>query len=287
VLFFPEGTRRDAGEPMRFRKGAFELAVRLNADILPVVLCDTWTCLPRRGIWVERFRMRMRALPRITPQDFDYSRGARTLARHAATLMSQAWEQELEHNNTVGVLRRKVARYYRYHGALTRLSLLRELGHGDTFLALHRALPRTGLIVIAGCGYGTAAHWLLQASPRRRVLGLDGDAEKLRVAGATAREIPNITFQLQESTALSVPDCDAVFLADASSPTSSLHSRATLEAIRDAVNPGGRLVVRIRRAGETTRVVAETAAQLEELGFSNVEVPDTGHRNDGLVVADV
>lgn len=47
VMFFPEGTRSRDGRMNRFAKGAFELAVRTNTDILPMVIDGTRECLPK------------------------------------------------------------------------------------------------------------------------------------------------------------------------------------------------------------------------------------------------
>ena len=45
--FYPEGTRSLDGYVQRFHRGAFELAVQLQQDILPVLLADTNTAMPR------------------------------------------------------------------------------------------------------------------------------------------------------------------------------------------------------------------------------------------------
>ena len=76
VHFYPEGTRSPDGFVQRFHRGAFELAVESNQEILPVVLCDTNTAMPRDAYWFEPYHATVRALPRVTPQNFDYSLGS-------------------------------------------------------------------------------------------------------------------------------------------------------------------------------------------------------------------
>lgn len=51
VIFFPEGTRSRSGQLTRFASGAFDLAIRENVPILPVVLDGTQGCLPKQS-WV-------------------------------------------------------------------------------------------------------------------------------------------------------------------------------------------------------------------------------------------
>ena len=49
VMFFPEGTRSRNGKLNRFAPGAFDLAVRENVPILPLVLDGTQDCLPKNS----------------------------------------------------------------------------------------------------------------------------------------------------------------------------------------------------------------------------------------------
>ncbi|MEX1011096.1 MAG: lysophospholipid acyltransferase family protein [Balneolaceae bacterium] len=51
VIFFPEGTRSRSGKLSRFSRGAFELAVKKQVPLLPLVLDGTSGCLPK-GTWV-------------------------------------------------------------------------------------------------------------------------------------------------------------------------------------------------------------------------------------------
>ncbi|MGK7369701.1 MAG: lysophospholipid acyltransferase family protein [Candidatus Halalkalibacterium sp. M3_1C_030] len=49
VIFFPEGTRSRNGKLNAFTNGAFELAIREQVPILPLVIDGTQTCLPKRS----------------------------------------------------------------------------------------------------------------------------------------------------------------------------------------------------------------------------------------------
>ncbi len=49
VIFFPEGTRSRNGKLNSFSKGAFELAIREQVPILPLVIDGTQTCLPKKS----------------------------------------------------------------------------------------------------------------------------------------------------------------------------------------------------------------------------------------------
>jgi 1-acyl-sn-glycerol-3-phosphate acyltransferase len=53
LLFFPEGTRSTDGEIKRFKHGAFSLAAKQHAPVVPVVVDGTIDALPKSG-WVFR-----------------------------------------------------------------------------------------------------------------------------------------------------------------------------------------------------------------------------------------
>lgn len=50
VLFFPEGTRTPDGELMRFRPGAFDVAVTARVPVIPIAVHGTGRALPKHGM---------------------------------------------------------------------------------------------------------------------------------------------------------------------------------------------------------------------------------------------
>ena len=76
VLFFPEGTRSESGEMRDFQNGAFKLAIKEKAPILPVSIKGTGGAIPK-GTWLFQTKIpaRIKVLPTIetsafTPGDF-------------------------------------------------------------------------------------------------------------------------------------------------------------------------------------------------------------------------
>ena len=51
VMMFPEGTRSPSGELLPFKDGAFDLAVRTGASILPIALAGTRAMRPKHSRW--------------------------------------------------------------------------------------------------------------------------------------------------------------------------------------------------------------------------------------------
>lgn len=83
VLFFPEGTRRTSPGLGVFHEGAFRLAVRAGADVLPVVLRGTGEFVPKGSLMFSDAPIGVTVLPRIAP-----GRDRRALARRVRAAMA-------------------------------------------------------------------------------------------------------------------------------------------------------------------------------------------------------
>lgn len=55
ISIFPEGTRSDSGEILRFHKGVFHLASLLELEILPLTIYGTGKVMPKRGWLIRRW----------------------------------------------------------------------------------------------------------------------------------------------------------------------------------------------------------------------------------------
>ena len=72
VVIFPEGTRSLTGEIGKFKTGAFQLAVRTDKPLLPVLIDGTGEIMPKKGgiIFRNRRVVRIRVLDPIFPGQF-------------------------------------------------------------------------------------------------------------------------------------------------------------------------------------------------------------------------
>lgn len=250
VHFYPEGTRSPDGWPIRFRRGAFKLAVELKQDILPIVFCDTHVAVPRDAYWMEPYRATVRALPRVTPETFDYSKGSLALMQHCEALMRASLQEQLDEVNTPRVVRRKVHRLYRYQGKFVEQFTYWKLRNDPVFGVLDGLVPREGFILDLGCGYGLGTHWLACFTDRRTFLGVDYDEDKIRVACRTAPDHARITFRRGDILEDEYPACDAVLLVDVLHYWVPEKQQFILEKARRALRPGGRLIVRDGARGD-------------------------------------
>jgi len=91
IMMFPEGTRSPDGRLRAFKPGAFTLAKRSGAPILPIVIEGTAHALPKRGFVLQgRHAIRVRILDEIPHASFagepDDAVTAKVRARFAAEL---------------------------------------------------------------------------------------------------------------------------------------------------------------------------------------------------------
>jgi 2-polyprenyl-3-methyl-5-hydroxy-6-metoxy-1,4-benzoquinol methylase len=225
--------------------------VELNQEILPIVICDSNTAMPRDAYWFEPFHCTVSALPRVTPQNFDYSLGVVALMKHCETLVRDGLQKELDKVNTPRIVRRKINRLYRYQGKYVEEFVRWKMKLDPVFLALDEVVPRRAHVLDLGCGYGMATHWLATFTDTRTFWGVDYDEDKIRVAQRSAPESPRIEFTHGDLLTCDYPSCDAVLLLDVLHYWTAEKQLAILTKARQALRPGGRLVLRDGARSET------------------------------------
>lgn len=65
VMMFPEGTRSSTGSLLPFKDGAFDLAIRTGASILPIALAGTRAMRPKHSRWFGKAHACAKILPPI------------------------------------------------------------------------------------------------------------------------------------------------------------------------------------------------------------------------------
>lgn len=66
VMLFPEGTRSKDGELLPFKDGAFQLAIKAQVPVLPVVLAGTRQMRPKHSKWFGKARACAKILPPVS-----------------------------------------------------------------------------------------------------------------------------------------------------------------------------------------------------------------------------
>ncbi|HUG55887.1 MAG TPA: class I SAM-dependent methyltransferase [Candidatus Limnocylindrales bacterium] len=138
--------------------------------------------------------------------------------------------------------------------------------HGRAFLSdlafVERYVPRRGFVVDLGCGHGLFANVLLEASPQRRVLGIDHDARKVEVARGTIGARDGLRFEVGDITRSDLPPCDAVTLVDVLHLLSPADQRRVLRAAAAALPEGGPVVVKAQERANSPRYAFTYAQEI-------------------------
>ena len=170
---------------------------------------------------------------------------------------------------TVAQTRRAVSRLYRFQGPYVSQFAYWKVKTDPLFSAVAKAVPGRGEILDLGCGYGLIAHWLTLFTTERRVRGVDFDVKKIRVAQATSRANPQVTFEQHDILEWSeFPACDCALLCDVLHYFPHKQKADLLQKIFAALRPGGCLIIRDAMAKEDSshRSVARSEKWAVRLG---------------------
>lgn len=97
IMMFPEGTRSPSGRMRSFKTGAFELALKSEVPIHPVVLTGTSDALPKRGFVLQgRHPISIQVLERIPFESFGHMSVEELTAHVRAVIAAELDEKHLE-----------------------------------------------------------------------------------------------------------------------------------------------------------------------------------------------
>ncbi|MBO7616273.1 MAG: 1-acyl-sn-glycerol-3-phosphate acyltransferase [Bacteroidales bacterium] len=203
VVVFPEGTRSETGEIIRFHKGAFQLAQALNVDILPVFIHGAHHVMPKKDFVLREGRLHVEIGERMPANE--------VAAVDARALTSQFHKHYVEHyaelrnrlENTEYVL--PFVRYkYIYKGneveRTCRKNVKKIRAHATEIDALQHES-----ILLNNSGYGELAWTLALVHRTMQVYAMEPDEDKYLVAAHTSYIPENLHF-LRDGEA--VPQCE-------------------------------------------------------------------------------
>jgi 1-acyl-sn-glycerol-3-phosphate acyltransferase len=100
IMIFPEGTRSPDRQIGFFKRGAFQLALRANTPILPIIIEGTGDILPKHGlIFNSGQKIRIRVLKPVLP-DFFGTDNPDDLAQNFHALMTRALKEIRDGHDT-------------------------------------------------------------------------------------------------------------------------------------------------------------------------------------------
>ena len=110
------------------------------------------------------------------------------------------------------------------------------------FVDMERYVPKKGIILDVGCGYGMMANYLTVTSPERTVLGVDLSTNRINIAKKTIGNRKNIGFEKINVKELKMKQCDAIVMSDFLHHLDYGTQDELLSVCYEKLSPGGLLV---------------------------------------------
>lgn len=253
ILIFPEGTRSETGEILRFHKGAFYLAEQLQLDILPVLLHGAGDCLAKNDFHFKEGKLTLEYLPRITPQDKKFGEDYKTRSKNIRLWMAAEYAQLKQQQETVDYYRPALMKNYIFKGPVLEWYCRIKVALEGNYRDFESVLPKKGKIVDVGCGYGFLPLMLGFMGKDREITGLDYDEEKISIAANCVSRTGKINFIHADVTQFEFTNADAFIISDILHYLEPAQQISLIERCVSRLNENGVMIIRDADADKAKR----------------------------------
>ena len=203
VVVYPEGTRSETGEILRFDKGAFSLAQALNVDILPVFVHGANHVMPKKDFVLREGLISVEIGQRMPAEEVKSFETRALTSRFHKYYIAHFEEVRRERENTEYVL--PFVRYkYVYKGSSAERECRRNLKKIRAHAAEIDSLNHE-TILVKNSGLGELAWTLALVHRDMQVYAIEADEDKHLIAAHTSYIPENLHFLRDSET---VPNCD-------------------------------------------------------------------------------
>jgi len=244
VVIFPEGKRSEDGKIKRFHKGAFYLAETLKRPILPLLIHGAAHSIPKGTFYLTEGTLTLKFLPRIEPGEerfgATYSERTKGISRYFREEFD-ALSKEVE---TPQYFSYKLITNYLYKGPVLEWYLRVKLKLEKDYAPFNKLIPSKGTVLDLGCGYGFLCYMLQFTSNERYITGVDYDEEKIDTANNGYLKTDRLNFYCADVTTFQLDKYDTIVVSDVLHYLREADQDILLKRCFDALNEGGRLIVR-------------------------------------------
>jgi 1-acyl-sn-glycerol-3-phosphate acyltransferase len=244
ILIFPEGHRSPDHHIQRFHRGAFYLAEKLHADILPVVVFGTGEFLGKGAFWGHSNGFRMKILNRVAATDHTFGSTYQERTKQFRKYYIRQYAEMRATEGDARYYRRLLALNYVLKGPVLEWYMRIKMHLEDYYDLYVRLMPREGNILDLGCGYGFISYMLMFTSEFRCVTGVDYDAEKIGVAENCFSKNARISFTVADVGSYEITPNNGFLLSDV---LHYLQPEKQAELLRSCCRnllPGGTILIR-------------------------------------------
>lgn len=112
------------------------------------------------------------------------------------------------------------------------------------FDIVERLVDKDGLVMDFGCGHGYFCYYLSYKSNKRRIIGIDIDDEKIKVAKRCNNNKDNIVFITGDINDARLHDVDTVVVIDVLYQLPDHEKKNVIKNIYDSLKEGGKIILR-------------------------------------------
>jgi uncharacterized protein len=244
IAVFPEGTRSPDEHIRRFHKGAFFIAEKLGLDLLPLLIHGTGYTMSKGDFLLKDGYISVRYLPRIKTGDLYFGVDHTERAKYLGRYYRQQYAKLKEESEQPRFFRERLIYNYMYKGPVLEWYLRIKIRLENDYQLFHDLIPRQGLVLDIGCGYGFMSYMLQLAAPGRDIVGYDYDEEKIAVASHCFSRNENIHFLKADINQVHPGQADAIILSDVLHYLQPDQQESLIQKCMDAIRPAGVLLIR-------------------------------------------
>jgi len=271
IAVFPEGTRSSDGKIHRFHKGAFLLSEHFNIPILPILIHGAGKVIPKSSFYLNPLPLSIKILRHIENNDIHFGIGYSQRTKTISALFRAEYSSFEEQCETGKYFGGFLLSNYIYKGPVLEWYMRIKLRLENHYEMYHQLIPSEGSVLDLGCGYGFLSYMLHYRSDKRSIVGVDFDEQKIETARNCFDRPDNLQFVHSDATKFPLKKYDAIIMSDLLHYLTEEQQEQLLVNCFNALNPGGKLIVRdgdadLSRRHKGTRLTELFSIRL--LGFN-------------------
>ena len=244
LMVFPEGTRSINGDIRRFHKGAFMMAKELNLPILPIMIHGVNETLRKGEFFLFSGKITLKILPRIPISELPYDVSVAAVAKQMTAFYRHNYEEFRKEVADVKYYSLQLRRNFLYKGPILEWYFKIKFRMEDRYRSFDSWIARDAKIIDLGCGYGFLDLMLGMVSPKREIIGVDFDAEKISVANNSAIKRQSLSFVTADVTEYELEKADVFLILDTLHYFSRDKQVTLIKNCINHLNPQGKVIIR-------------------------------------------
>lgn len=196
ILIFPEGTRSVEQNILRFHKGAFYLADKLQLDILPVILHGVGDIFPKHDPFIHKGDITISIGERITPENETFRNGKEHLetARLFRQYYIENYRQIKKEAETPDYLYDIIYHNYIYKGKEVEHTCKQKLKLRDRLNEALANIPENGTMLYKNCGNGELSMMAAMLHRDVKITAYDANEDCIALAAHCVAVPENLTY---------------------------------------------------------------------------------------------